>query len=70
MFGVGDVLSAAHAAALAGCEHTKTLVARAGRTTYMDKARVKGHMDAGAYAVCVWLSALREWAAGQGVAEG
>ena len=52
-------LDAAVAAAHAGAESTRTLLARRGRSSYLGE-RVLGHADPGAVAVGVWLAAVRD----------
>lgn len=53
----GGSLSEAVAAARSGAEATATMDPRRGRSSYLGD-RVRGHQDAGAVAVTVWLAAL------------
>jgi len=45
-------------AAEAGCEKTRYMEARAGRSAYIKKETLDGHPDPGSVAVCSWLSAI------------
>ncbi len=54
-----DGFDAVVRAAQLGAESTRHLVARRGRSSYLGD-RVTGHLDPGAVAVVVWLSAVRE----------
>jgi dihydroxyacetone kinase len=56
----GGPLAAAEAAAKAateGCENTKNMVARAGRSSYINAAAQAGVPDPGAFAVAAWAAA-------------
>jgi len=57
------LLQAAAKAAEAGAEATKTMVAGAGRASYLPDDVVKNVPDPGAKAVAMWLSAVAESAA-------
>jgi dihydroxyacetone kinase len=52
-----EALSAAVAAARAGAEATRHMSPRRGRSSYLGQ-RVLGHVDPGAHAVGIWLSAI------------
>ncbi|WP_213002167.1 dihydroxyacetone kinase subunit DhaL [Winogradskya consettensis] len=53
----GGTLAAAITAARTGTDHTATITARLGRSSYLGD-RVLGHPDPGAYAVVLWLEAI------------